>query len=146
MRQMLTAAQGPSFANNREYCGYIGVTVEGKLAASQPTPGREATCTANDPMELDLILASYHTHGAFSTEYFNEIPSPTDIYGDAEEGINGYVATPGGRLWFVDGEAMTVSQICGLGCLPVDPDFIPGDNGEVAEIYTIEEIEILFDE
>jgi hypothetical protein len=52
--------------------------------------------------------------------------------GDADEGIDGYVATPGGRLWYIDTVDMVASQLCGIGCLPRDPKFVAGQNGEIA--------------
>ena len=60
--------------------------------------------------------------------------------GDEAEGIDGWVATPGGRLWYVDSSDMVTSQICGIGCLPMDPDFIPGDMGFVAQSYRYEQL------
>jgi hypothetical protein len=69
------------------------------------------------------------------------VPSPEDVYSDSDEGLNGYVATPGGRFWFVDGRNETVSLICGIGCLPSDPEFVPGLWGQIRSFYTIEDLE-----
>jgi len=58
-----------------------------------------------------------------------------------EDGVDGYVATPGGRLWFIDGQSGRARQICGLGCLTQDPDFKPEIYGPIKQSYTLGEIE-----
>jgi hypothetical protein len=50
-----------------------------------------------------VIVASLHTHGAFKYVMPAECPSVVDVEACESEGINGYVSTSGGRLWFVDG-------------------------------------------
>ncbi|MDA5095262.1 DUF4329 domain-containing protein [Aliiroseovarius sp. KMU-50] len=129
-----------SIEKNREYCGYIGRDAEGKVAFSKARRGRKGTCAPDDPDELSLVTASYHTHGAYSPNYVNELPSVEDMEGDEAEGIDGWVATPGGRLWYVDTEEMVVHQICGLGCLPSDPQFIEGDTGLIEQSYYYDEL------
>lgn len=146
VREIFAGLNPVSIAENIEYCGYVGFDVAGRLVASDPTPGDEASCLADDPVEIDLITASYHTHGAFSTDYANELPSGTDMEGDEAEGIDGWVATPGGRLWYIDTTDMVTFQICGIGCLPADPEFIAGDFGPIAEDYFYEELIIRLDE
>lgn len=42
--------------------------------------------------------ADYHTHGAFDPRYDNENFSRGDLDGNAQMGINGYLATPGGSI------------------------------------------------
>lgn len=65
---------------------------------------------------------------------------------DEADGIDGYVATPGGRLWYIDSSEMVASQICGVGCLPMDADFQPETEITVAPSYSYAElIEILAD-
>ena len=59
---------------------------------------------------------------------------------DEDEGIDGYVATPGGRLWYIDTEDMIATQICGLNCLPRDGRFVKGADGRVERSYTYEEL------
>lgn len=135
-----------SIAEKVEFCGYVGFDANGELAISEPTRGDEASCLADEPTELEIVLASYHTHGQFSPDYFNEVPSVTDIEGDEDEGIDGWVATPGGRLWFVDTTDMVVSQICGIGCLPADPNFVAGDMGRIAQSYRYTELVKLLDD
>lgn len=135
-----------SIAENVEYCGYLGFTAEGELAVSPPTLGDESSCLSDDPDNLELIIASYHTHAGFSPDYSSELPSGTDMEGDEEEGIDGWVATPGGRLWYIDTADMVTWQVCGIGCIPSDPDFIPGDLGIIEQSYSYEDLVIKLDE
>jgi len=142
VQRVFAALQHRPFAEDVEYCGYIGFDAGGRLVATNATRGEQSACLAGDPFEaLDLVVASYHTHGAFSPDAFAELPSPEDVLGDADEGIDGYVATPGGRLWYVDGEDLIVSMICDLGCLPTDPNFEPGFSGPIEQSYTLDALE-----
>ncbi len=140
MRDTLNALNKQSFAEGIEFCGYVGFGFDGNLAISPPTRGDESSCLSDDPDNLDLITASYHTHGDFSTEYSSETPSGDDMEGDEEEGIDGWVATPGGRLWYIDTTDMVTFQVCGIGCLAQDPDFIEGDDGLIEESYSYDEL------
>ena len=144
-QELLAGVQMRSITENAEYCGYIGFDKAGELVASPPTRGDAESCLADDPANIDVITASYHTHGAYSPNYYNEVPSTDDIEGDEEEGIDGYVATPGGRLWYVDTGDMVISQICGLGCLPADVNFVPGDMGKIAPSYRYEDLVALLE-
>lgn len=134
-REVLTRLQIVSFEKRREYCGFIGYNNNAELVASVETPGSQASCSAPFPDDL-AVVASYHTHGAFDHDYFNEIPSDIDMESDAAFFLNGYVSTPGGRLWYIDGRARVARQICGIGCLPVAPGFYKGVNGDIADEYT----------
>jgi hypothetical protein len=140
IRKVFIKLQPLSIRYDREYCGHIGYDADGVLRATEPFPGQPSSCLSRDPTELATVVASYHTHAAFALDFYNEIPSQQDVDGDAEEGMDGYVATPGGRLWFVDGEEMTVRQICPVNCLPADPDFIFSDGGAVAKFYTYDRL------
>ena len=82
------------------------------------------------------VIASYHTHGAFDFSYHNELPSDIDMASDRSLGVNGWIATPGGRLWYVDAKEMVATQICGVGCLPIAPNFYKAQAGEIAPAYT----------
>ncbi len=142
VRKVFTKLQPLSIKENREYCGYIGYTKDGALRAMKPVRGEVATCDFDPPDYLERIVASFHTHGSYSPNYFNEIPSTLDVLGDAREGINGYVATPGGRLWFVNGATRTVVMLCDLGCLPSDPDFVRGQDGIIEKSYTLRQLRL----
>jgi len=140
VKALFAQLQPVSIDKNREYCGYIGFDGGGVLAASKPGKGRAGSCVPNDPVELDTVLASYHTHGAYSPDYYNEVPSGEDMEGDEAEGIDGWVATPGGRLWYIDTQDMVAAQVCGLGCVASDPDFVAGDMGPIEVSYSYDEL------
>lgn len=140
VKRIFTKLQPISINKNREYCGYLGRDADGNLAFTKAKRGRKGTCVPNDPDELAVVTASYHTHGAYSPNYVNELPSAEDMEGDEAEGIDGWVATPGGRLWYIDTEDMVTSQVCGLGCLPVDADFVEGTTGKILKSYHYKEL------
>jgi hypothetical protein len=146
IRSVFADLNPTSIEQNVEFCGYIGFTADGELAYSQPTRGDEGSCLSDDPTNLELITASYHTHGGFSPDYSSELQSGTDMEGDEDEGIDGWVATPGGRLWYIDTTDMVTFQICGIGCLPSDPEFIAGDSGIIEQSYSYDDLVIKLDE
>jgi len=140
-RQILTNLQAGSIAANREYCGMIGLTETGALIASAARKGRRDSCRPKDPRGAVELIASYHTHAGYDEDADSEVPSANDVIGDMEEGLDGYVSTPGGRLWFIDGQAGVARQLCGLGCLPADPDFQQGQWAVVKQRYTLSDLE-----
>ncbi|MGI3185958.1 DUF4329 domain-containing protein [Nioella aestuarii] len=146
IRQVFAQIQPISFRENVEYCGYVGLDDDGQLVASRATRGDEGSCLSDDPANIAVITASYHTHGAYSPDYYNEVPSGDDMEGDEEEGIDGWVATPGGRLWYIDTEDMITRQICGIGCLASDPRFVAGDMGHIEQSYSYSELVRLLEE
>jgi len=139
VRSILGQLQGRSFSQNREYCGYIGRDATGRLVLSKATRGRRDSCAAAWPSDF-LVLASFHTHAGFDADAQSEVPSVNDMEADENEGIDGYVATPGGRLWYIDTTDMVASQICSLGCLPIDTRFRAGVDGQVLNSYTYNEL------
>lgn len=139
MKAVFAQLQGPSFQQNREYCGYLGRDASGNFAISKVVRGGRDECEPHWPGDLNVI-ASFHTHAGFDVEAYSEVPSVTDIEADEAEGIDGWLATPGGRLWYIDTQDMQVSQICGLGCLAQDPKFRQGVTGHVAQSYTYREM------
>lgn len=136
----LNSLQQISFEENREYCGYLGRTADGRFAATRARKGQEDSCYMRWSSKID-IFASYHTHGGFDPDHYNEIPSTDDLRGDYADGVNGYVATPGGRLWFIDGQRRTARQICSIGCLQQDPEFIAGVDGPIPKVLRYSDIE-----
>jgi hypothetical protein len=140
-RAILMELQPRSFAENREYCGYIGILPDGRHMATEVTRGRRDSCLSRgDESRFLEVTASFHTHAAFEWDADSEVPSVEDVLGDMEEGVDGYVATPGGRFWFIDGARGVARQICGLGCLGQDPDFVEGAAGPIAMQYTLEQL------
>lgn len=139
MRAFFQTMQPRSFELNAELCGYILRDDAGHLRITGPILGDAASCGAPWPT-WGVVIASWHTHGAFNPDAYNELPSDVDVETDVEEGIDGWVATPGGRLWHVNGQTETIDLICGQGCLPADPDYDPSQTGEIAKRYTYEEL------
>ncbi len=143
----LDKVQPRSFADNVEYCGLFGIDAYGRLVASDARRGLADNCEPPyAPASWSEVLASYHTHGAYEaasqsesdTLSDSEVPSLTDLEADIDEGVDGYVATPGGRLWFNDIEQEVAYQLCGLGCLKADPKFRACAADRPREEYTLD--------
>jgi len=136
-RARLGAMQARSFDDRLELCAIIFEDSEGKLQSSEVRPGDEATC---DLKYFDAPgmapLASIHTHGAFDADYDSEVPSLIDLEGDIGDRMDGYVATPGGRLWRVDWQRERAVLVCGAGCLAQDPAYRACPDDTVAASYT----------
>lgn len=122
VKKFFNSIQQSSFRQNREYCGYFGLDAAGNFIATKAKRGRQDSCWPDDPGDLD-IFASYHTHGAFSIYVDSELPSAQDLAADIEEELDGYIATPGGRVWFNDSAQARTTLICGDGCVLADPTF-----------------------
>lgn len=114
-----------SIADGVEYCGFFGIDSAGNLAATPARPGEADSCLPDDEPEGFEVLASYHTHGAYDRNADTEVPSLDDLTSDIDEGIDGYVATPGGRLWLNDIGARESILLCGPGCVRADPAYRP---------------------
>lgn len=118
----LATLQEVSIRRNREFCGYFLRGRDGGLQPTPPTRGRAEQCLADEPEPDAEIVASYHTHGGYDPEIDSEVPSTDDVMGDRDEQVDGYISTPGGRVWFHDWETGAVWQLCGLACVPADPE------------------------
>lgn len=140
---LLNALQPRSIADGREYCGYIYEVPGGGLSVTPVFVGGEDYCDLPEPD--DSTRASFHTHGGFSDKYDNEVPSVDDIKGDFEAQIDGYISTPGGRVWLVDFEAQIARQLCNELCVTSDPENDPEDAGFVPQTFTLDELEERFE-
>jgi hypothetical protein len=136
-KAFLDSIQARSISERRELCGFFIRNDAGQLQATPPRAGTFAGCNMPVPNRRDNIVASYHTHGAYGSQYDNEVPSTTDLQSDFILGIDGYLSTPGGRVWHVSNVTREASQICGLGCVTRDPGFIPRNETQVAQRYSI---------
>ncbi|MEE4200140.1 DUF4329 domain-containing protein [Erythrobacter sp.] len=144
-RQQLDALQPASFAGNQELCGIIYETSEGTLGVTRQSEGDVATCDISFFDEPGMVpVASFHTHGSHSPQYDGEVPSLIDIQSDVASGIDGYVATPGGRFWHIDHDSGAARLVCGPGCLAQDPAYVPCADDRIAEIYTAETLAARF--
>ena len=138
----LDKVQPLSIRDKVEYCGLFGYDAAGRLAATRAVRGEPDSCDPGlEPLGFE-VLASYHTHGAYSRDADSEVPSVDDLLGDFEEGIEGYIATPSGRVWLNLVEEELSIQLCGKGCVYADPEFRPCPAFLPAEEYTIETLEL----
>lgn len=136
----LATIQPLSFRDRAEYCGLFGFDAAGNLVATAAKRGKRDSCEPEvGPPDLE-VLASYHTHGAYSPDSDTETPSEFDLIGDIDEDIDGYVATPCGRLWVNLVEEQLSVLLCGPGCLPADPAFRECPATLPASEYTVEEL------
>lgn len=139
VKATLSNLQTISIAENREYCGYIILTTSGEYKASPPKRGRKGYCVTKDLGEDVQILASYHTHGAYSERFESELPSSDDLLSDIEEAVDGYIATPGGRIWYNDATTETSALLC-ADCITADPNYDPLDIPDIQQKYTLDEL------
>lgn len=133
----LDALQSRSIAENREYCGYLGITPAGEYAVSPAKRGGNDGCMPDNPPYDLRVIASYHTHAAYSYDYDSEVPSVDDVEGDMYEEVNGYVSTPGGRVWFIDYQAQKTILLCDTYCITADPSFRTDPELTVSTEYTL---------
>ncbi len=143
VKARLEAVQLLSFATGLEYCGYLLETSDGTRQFTDMVRGHTDGCTPPAPRAGLTARASIHTHGAYDRTVPAEFPTVLDMESDRREGVMGYVATPGGRLWYIDSEKMETRQLCGLGCLPQDPAFHAGDDGKIETHYSYQALKAL---
>ncbi len=139
-KKTLNAIQAQSIEENREYCGYIGLSADGNFIATPPKKGRKASCFVKTIPDDITILASYHTHGGYSYDHDSELPSPDDIKADSEEGTDGYISTPGGRVWFTNTETGMATLLCGEACVISDPDYKADPTLPIKSSYQFSEL------
>ncbi len=139
-KHTLNKAQTLSFQNNVEYCGYIGVDKNGGFTHTPFTKGKKSYCKAQAIDDEFIILASFHTHGTYSEDHESEIPSSDDLKADIMEGLDGYISTPGGRLWYSDAETKSVRLICNEACVKQDVNYEPFPETVIEQSYTLEQL------
>ena len=140
IRYLDTSVQPPSIAGGREFCGYFGVLPSGDFTASDPLPGGPDFCDLPGLPTNFQATASYHSHGRHDGISDGEVPSVDDILSDAAEGVWGFVATPGGRVWLIDGYDRSATLLCGPGCIRTDPGYREDPLDPVQPFYTLEDI------
>lgn len=118
----------------------IGIDKTGAYVVGPISRGTAARCTFRRPKHAEKIVASFHTHGGYLAGYDNEVPSIIDLESERSHGLRGYVATPGGRFWLVDGVAVRVTLLCGPKCLPWDPRFQDGELARIRDSYSRREL------
>ena len=149
-RATLAEIQPRSIANNQEYCGVIFEDEEGNLQTSKIYAGERAACALDWGVPLGYyVVASFHSHGGFDTQYASEIPSSLDLATDIDARIDGFVGTPGGRIWHNRWQNEATELACGEACLPVDPRYeafkrTSGQRLNIARRYSMDELNNLF--
>ncbi|MEP3655453.1 MAG: DUF4329 domain-containing protein [Litorimonas sp.] len=144
IKSVLDGLQTQSFRSAREYCGMLVLDVDGNFNVTEIQKGRASSCKPPPSDESSIEIASFHTHGAFSVDHDSEVPSSDDMEADYLEGNDGYVATPGGRVWYINGANMTAVLICGEGCIQADPNYVSENLPlKIGQPYTIEDLEDL---
>lgn len=136
-KSVLDDLQPQSIAQNREFCGFIGLNEDGDYIATTPTRGRKGSCQPEMDDDFEP-LASFHTHGAHSADYDSELPSTDDLLADMDEGVDGYIGTPGGRVWFNDSSKERSFLLCGPRCISSDPGYDPDDAPPPANEYDLD--------
>lgn len=139
-RELLHDMQARSIRESREFCGMIGIDAQGRYVVGPISRGTAARCAFRRPRTAKRIVASFHTHGGYLPDYDNEVPSIIDLESERATGLRGYVATPGGRFWLVDGETSRVTLICGPKCLPWDPRYTQGEFETIARSYSRQQL------
>lgn len=134
-RGYLNTAQALSFRDGIEYCGFFFVDAAGAIASTEPSPGEAGSCRIGNPP--NGVVAGWHTHSAYDRDVIGEVPSPRDMAITFEIGLDGYVATPGGRLWRMNSRAQNAEQVCSAGCLLTDPAFVEDPRFTVRNSYTL---------
>ena len=144
-KEQLNAVQTRSFSENIELCGIIFEDDEAQLGMGRRTGGDEASCDLIYYDEPGMVpVASFHTHGAYGPQYDSEVPSIQDIKSDMASGIDGYIATPGGRFWHVDHKTGLARMVCGEGCMLQDPGYRSCSSDRIEETYTIQTLQERF--
>jgi len=138
--EALEKIQAASIRDNLEYCGYIGYQKDGTLVATPAKRGDKKGCRLSwKPRSMDIV-ATYHTHGAHTRTTDSEVPSVQDLKNDFKQRFNGYIATPGGRIWFNDYTNRSARLLCDIGCIETDPNYRECKHTAPAESYTIESL------
>ncbi len=119
----LDTVQPISIKEGVEYCGFFGYDANGQLAATPAKRGRQDSCQPTTEPDGFTVLASYHTHGSYTMEADTEVPSTDDLLADIAEQSYGYIATPGGRVWFNDWETEESLMLFGPRSIASAPNF-----------------------
>lgn len=136
--EALAALQDQSIEEQVEFCAYI-VTDGATLSTAPIQRGDKDGCSILEPKSGEVV-ASFHTHGNHDPGYWSEVPSETDVDGDMADGIPGYVGTPGGRVWVTDPNDGSVEVLCGVGCIPADPNYRAEDTEPFDDEMTYEQL------
>lgn len=146
VKEVLAEVQKTSLDEGLEYCGFIGQDKAGNFRTWPATKGEPNFCEPNfNYLDRDFyVLANYHTHGSPSVEHETETPSFVDMYSTHLAGQDGYVVTPGGRLWYMDSREITAELLCAARCMPYDPAHTDEFDFAVGDVFDTDEFEVLY--
>jgi hypothetical protein len=116
VRALMTAMNQLSVRLDREVCGFVLRDADGGYSSTKASWGGPAGCATLPLAPEAIVVSSWHTHAAWAEGYDGEVPSLGDV-----EGATG-----------------NLRQVCGRGCLPVDPGFVPEEHGPVPEALSLE--------
>lgn len=139
-KMLLNDLQPASIAEQREYCGYIYRETNSALASTSPQSGTLDACDYGYAPET--TVASFHTHGNHLDGYDSEIPSVEDAQGSVDTGISDFLVTPGGRLWWIGADGISI-ELCGERCLIADATYAPDPTLPVDSQYSLSELRAL---
>jgi len=135
---ILDGIQTISAEQQTEYCGLIAYYPDGTLYGTEPQKGTRNSCIVDLEIDAQLtVIASYHTHGGYAENADSEVPSLEDLEGDIKDGIDGYIGTPGGRVWFNSHQDKRAYLLCGIDCITSDKNFVECYGFLPANSYTI---------
>lgn len=120
VRSQLASLQRQSLSNGLEMCGFAIIGSSCQIRVTETTRGTSHSCNPSVPSNV-VRLAIYHTHGISHGSNAGEIPSDIDFRTTIAGQIDGYVATPAGRLWRIDAFSQKAELLC-RRCMPVDPN------------------------
>ena len=143
MKAVLTQLQQITRRTGVETCGHLYRDRAGKLKITPISRGGESFCDQDWQDRPDReLLAFFHSHGLYEPEIDSEVPTAFDIRSImAPPPIDGWVVTPGGRIWHLDAASRSARLICGIGCAGSDPEFVKGDWGPIKNRYTLRELQ-----
>ena len=98
VKPLLKALNPVSIRDHVEYAGRVYKNPDGTYSTTYPNKGTLAGSFAGKWPTGTQNAGDYHTHGAYDPEYDNENFSPGDKEGNDDEGVPGYLATPGGTF------------------------------------------------
>lgn len=141
-RDVLEDIQSRSIAKNQEYCGVIFEDEDGNLKTSTIYEGDRAACVLDWGVPLgNHVVASFHSHAAHDEDFDSEVPSVEDLASDFDARIDGFVSTPGGRIWHVQWREEEAVQMCGEGCLEQDPNYLRAGSERVPRRFSLEDLQ-----
>ncbi|EGT3575985.1 RHS repeat protein, partial [Citrobacter amalonaticus] len=97
--EVLKKINGQSICEDKEFAGLICMDNKNNYFATGPNKGEEHESSPFDsPCPGSAVIATYHTHGAYSFGYADDFFSKRDVKLYEHNNILGYLGTPGGEF------------------------------------------------